>query len=152
VTPSPGQVAPAARLLGFAGLLPQLAAVALVASGRGEAWLFGRVLALTYGIVILSFLGGTWWGFAMRRTNGQPALAAVAVLPSLVGVALMIATQFGLPLSRSLVLLGSAIALTLLVDRRLVATGDAPANWMSLRVLLSLALGGLTIAAGLLAL
>ena len=45
---------------------------------------------------------------------------------------------------------GSAVALTLLVDRRLVASGDTPVGWMRLRVPLSLGLGGLTILAGVL--
>ena len=144
-------IARATRLLGYAGLLPQLAAAGLVASGRGEWFFFGRVLALVYGIVILSFLGGIWWGFAVRRTVGQGRLAAVAVLPSLVGVALMIATQFGLPLPWALVALGSVVALTLLVDRRLAWGGDAPPGWMALRVPLSLGLGGLTILTGILA-
>ncbi|WP_375402110.1 DUF3429 domain-containing protein [uncultured Sphingomonas sp.] len=148
----PAAIARTTRLLGFAGLLPQLVAAALVASGRGEPFFFGRVLALVYGIIILSFLGGVWWGFAVRRTTGQGALAAIAVLPSLAGVALMIATQFGLPLPRALVTLGTLIALTPVVDRRLVATGEAPAGWMRLRAPLSLGLGGLTILAGLLAL
>ncbi|WP_375428448.1 DUF3429 domain-containing protein [uncultured Sphingomonas sp.] len=147
----PAAIARTTRLLGFAGLLPQLAAAALVASGRGELHFFGRVLALVYGIVILSFLGGVWWGFAVRRTDDQGTLAAVAIIPSLAGVALMIAVQFGLPLPRALVLLGTTIALTLFVDRRLVATGEAPDGWMGLRVPLSLGLGGLTIIAGVLA-
>ena len=49
-----------------------------------------------------------------------------------------------------MIALGGAILLTLPVDRHLVATGEAPANWMKLRMPLSLGLGGLTIAAGLL--
>jgi len=145
------RIAPTTRLLGYAGLLPQLAAAALVASGRGELYFFGRVLALVYGIVILSFLGGVWWGFAVRRTSGQGTLAALAVVPSLAGVALMIAVQFGLPLPGALVLLGTLIALTPLVDRRLAVTGEAPTGWMGLRLPLSLGLGGLTILAGVLA-
>ena len=40
--------------------------------------------------------------------------------------------------------------LTLPVDRRFVATGEAPVGWMALRVPLSLGLGLLTIAAGVL--
>jgi hypothetical protein len=43
---------------------------------------------------------------------------------------------------------GVALLLTLPVDRHLVATGDAPADWMRLRVPLSVGLGGLTIVAG----
>jgi len=50
-----------------------------------------------------------------------------------------------------MVAMGSAIMLTLPVDRWLVTRGAAPANWMRLRVPLSLGLGALTIAAGALA-
>ena len=154
---APGAVGRTARLLGFAGLLPQAAAVLLIVSGRREAGLF----ALLYAAVILSFLGGVWWGLAMRRTGRQAGLATIAVLPSLVAVALVLAA-FGslfLPLGpdadrwarMALIALGSAIMLTLLVDRHLITTGEAPAGWMGLRAPLSLGLGLLTIAAGLLA-
>lgn len=139
-------VSPTARLLGFAGLLPQLTAVALIASGVdriGGAW-----LALGYGGLILSFLGGIWWGFAMRRSDGQGALAVVAVVPSLVALALGIVAVVRVATDWSLVALGSAIMLTLLVDRRLAALREAPAGWMGLRVPLSLGLGVLTIFAG----
>lgn len=153
------RVSRAAYLLGFAGLLPPLAAVALIALGRGDptdlAWvplLIGYGLALIYAAVILSFLGGIWWGFAMRRDAGQGRLVALSVLPPLVAAACVggaaLTVRDGGPLP--LVVLGAAVMLTLLVDRHLVATGEAPAGWMRLRVPLSLGLGVLTIAAGLL--
>ena len=155
----PGTVGRTALLLGFAGLLPPIAGVALIALGKRDptdmAWaplLVGYGLVLVYGAVILSFLGGIWWGFAMRRSEGQARLAAIAVLPSLVAVACVLAAaamfQHGGPWP--MIVLGIAILLTLPVDRHLVATGEAPANWMRLRIPLSLGLGGLTIAAGLL--
>lgn len=148
-----------ALLLGIAGLLPPIAGVALIALGKRDpsdmAWaplLAGYAIVLVYGAAILSFLGGIWWGFAMRRSVGQARLAALAVLPSLVAVACVVAAaltfQHGGPWP--VIALGVAIVLTLPVDRHLVATGEAPANWMRLRVPLSLGLGGLTIAAGLL--
>jgi hypothetical protein len=130
------------------GLLPQAAAVLLMAVHPPGAFGLPLAIAYSYAALILSFLGGIWWGFAMRRSVGQGALAALAVLPSLIPLAI-------LPLaSRSwswgLIVLGTAILATLLVDRHLVAKGDAPPNWMRLRAPLSLGLGGLTILAGLL--
>lgn len=151
----PAPVGRTAFLLGLSGLLPQAGAVGWLAMVRSDAPIgagFGAIVALIYGGVILSFLGGMWWGFAMRRQDGQGPLAVLAILPSLFAAALpalfLVTAQ---PFSLSLVALGVAILLTLVVDRHLVATGDAPANWMRLRVPLSVGLGGLTIAAGLLA-
>ena len=155
-----GRVETTARVLGFAGLLPQVAALALILIGRRGvddlAWiplLMGYGLAIAYGALILSFLGGIWWSQAMRRTEHQRSLAIVAVVPSLVALGVVISAVSGLPgppSAWSAVVLGSAILLTLLVDRRLVATGEAPAGWMSLRIPLSVGLGVLTIAAGVL--
>jgi hypothetical protein len=145
---SAGRVGAAAHVLGFAGLLPQAGAVALIALGSGEP--FARLLATVYGGLILSFLGGMWWGFAMRRSERQGALAAVAVVPSLAALAIIMTGAMNGLDDKALVALGVAILLTLLVDRHLVATGEAPAGWMRLRVPLSIGLGSLTILAGLL--
>ncbi|GGB25328.1 hypothetical protein GCM10011380_13630 [Sphingomonas metalli] len=154
------RVGPVARMLGFAGLLPQAVAVLLIVLARRSVGDLGFVLALTgywlamlYGALILSFLGGIWWGFAMRREAGQGALAGFAVVPSLVALGTVIAGAWKLPHLPSpwpAVVLGSAILLTLLVDRRLAETGEAPEGWMTLRVPLSVGLGGLTIVAGIL--
>jgi hypothetical protein len=135
-----------ARLLGFAGLLPQLAAVGMMLWEPRAAYDLPVVVAYGYASLILSFLGGIWWGFAMRRTERQGSRAVLAVIPSLVPVALLplAMISWGWPL----VLLGSAIILTLPVDRHLAMTGEAPAGWMRLRVPLSLGLGSLTILAG----
>lgn len=150
------RVSRAAYLLGYAGLLPQVLAVALIALGGGEpkniAGPLGVVIAGFYGASIFSFLGGIWWGFAMRRVEGQAALALVSIAPSLLALALLVGSVVG-PYRLNgwgLVLLGTAIALTLIVDRYLVDVGDAPEGWMRLRIPLSLGLGGLTILAGLL--
>ncbi|WP_174278551.1 DUF3429 domain-containing protein [Sphingomonas bacterium] len=149
---SPGRVGAVARGLGFAGLLPPLALVALIAWTRASpdrSSLLATALDL-YAAIILSFLGGMWWSFAMRRRRGQGGLAALAVAPSLVTAALLLWSAVSGP-NWPGVALGSAVLLTLLVDRHLVATGEAPAGWMGLRMPLSLGLGLLTIAAGALA-
>ena len=141
------QVGKGAFALGFAGLVPAFAAACLIALGRAEA----AAIAFLYPAAILSFLGGIWWGFAMRRPTGQASLALLAVMPSLVAVGLVLLAILGAffgarPVtSWSLVALGVALILTLPVDRYLVRTGEAPANWLRLRIPLSIGLGGLTI-------
>lgn len=141
-----------ARLLGYSGLLPQMAAVLLTASG-GKAGALGYAIVIIYGALILSFLGGIWWGFATRRKAGQGQLASLAVLPSLAAATIIlwagVLGDFTSP--EPLIALGATVIATLAVDRHLAATGDAPPDWMRLRAPLSLGLGGLTILAGLLA-
>lgn len=140
------QVRRTAFALGHAGLLPQMAAVAFALDRDRGTPLF----ALFYALLILSFLGGMWWGFAMRRADdpAQGRLALLAVVPSLVAVAILLAAFVTGRLDWALVAAGTALFLTLPVDRALVRGGDAPANWMRLRVPLSLGLGALTILAG----
>lgn len=139
------RVSDAAMLLGCSGLAPQFAAVTLIALGWGHLAL---PVAFGYPLIILSFLGGIWWGFAVRRRERQAPLAAIAVVPSLVAMALYAAFFVTAQTGWTLVGTGCAILLTLPVDRHLVNTGDAPADWLRLRIPLSLGLGGLTIVAG----
>jgi hypothetical protein len=133
-----------AFLLGFAGLIPALAALGVVLGGppewRDPAFRAGAL----YAGLILSFLGGAWWGLATRAVAGKAwPLYVLAVLPTLVALALlMVLTPAGL------VVLGGLIVLTLPVDRLLVNGGLAPANWMRLRVPLSVGLGLATVGLG----
>jgi uncharacterized membrane protein len=134
-----------ARLLGFAGLAPSIATTVLVALGERSAAAIGAF----YPLLILSFLGGMWWGLAMREGAVRQAwLVGVAIVPSLVALALGCAVVFTQGSGWSLVGIGVALIVTLPVDRWLARRGAAPAGWMGLRVPLSLALGALTIATG----
>ena len=150
-----GRVGRAALMLGFAGLLPQLASVGILAVAAvlpadrmwGMPVAAAGTVAIVYPLLILSFLGGIWWGLAMRRGDGQGRLAAIAVGPSLLAFLLVALTITSGRPGLSLAAIGSSIATTLLVDRYLVEAGDAPAGWMRLRVPLSLGLGALTILA-----
>ena len=73
----------------------------------------------------------------------------VAVLPSLIVVALFLPWSFGWEWpGPALLYLGALIALSPMIDRKL---GYAPSDFLRLRLHLSLGLGGLTIALGLLA-
>ena len=141
------------RWLGLAGLLPQFTCVAVLYAGPAEWREAALAIAFAYAALILSFLGGMWWGIAAaapaaqrRRTLGWLWIAAV--LPSLVALACFLpwALDWAWP-EPSLVMLGGALLVTLGVDAELGAL--APRWWMTLRVPLSTGLGLATIAAAL---
>jgi len=141
------------RWLGLAGLLPQFTCVAVLYAGPAEWRESALAIAFAYAALILSFLGGMWWGIAAaapaaqrRRTLGWLWIAAV--LPSLVALACFLpwALDWAWP-EPSLVMLGGALLVTLGVDAELGAL--APRWWMTLRVPLSTGLGLATIAAAL---
>jgi hypothetical protein len=148
-TPSAPHIA---RSLGAAGLLPQLVCLFLVATGNDDYQFAAQALAATYATIIFSFLGGLWWGLAAQSENPPSWLWYAAVMPSLIGFAAYLPWAYGgeWP-GPSLVILGVGIMASLLVDRQLGAQGFAPPWWMSLRLPLSLGLGGMTLAIGLLA-
>jgi hypothetical protein len=139
-----------AIVLGLAGLLPQAAAVLAPLLGMG--WLNPAQLALVYGALILSFLGGSWWGIALTRADGLPRaiLLLLGIGASLLGFCVQGLAGPGL-LRPLLLMLGLAIAASWLVDRGLVRDGLIGRWWGWLRLVLSLGLGGLTVLAGILA-
>lgn len=137
------------RMLGYAGLLPQIAVVAVLLSGS-QWWRFAALsIGYAYAALILSFLGGMWWGLAARGPDrALPWIWLAAVAPSLLALATFLPWAFGATWpGPSLAVLGLALLASLLVDRRLVADDLAPAWWMALRLPLSIGLGLLTIGA-----
>jgi hypothetical protein len=134
-----------AFLLGTAGLIPAFAALATALAGPPE-WreLAFRAGALYAGL-ILSFLGGAWWGLS-TRADAEKAwpFYILSVLPSLAALALLMLLN-----PPRLVVLGGLIALTLPVDRLLVQAGLAPQNWMLLRIPLTMGLSLATVGLGL---
>lgn len=144
------------RSLGLAGLLPQLACLAVLIAGPVE-WRYAALgIAWGYAALILSFLGGMWWGLAAAalargvRVGGWRWVSAVA--PSLIALASYLPWIFaGEWPGPSLVVLGVALFGSLFVDRAVVAEGQAPDWWMRLRISLSVGLGGATLVIGLLA-
>lgn len=141
------------RWLGLAGLLPQLACAAIVWFGPQEWYDASQRLAAIYAGLILSFLGGMWWGIAAgapaaERRSALGWLWVAAVTPSLVALACLVPLAFGTgPLEPTLVMLGAALLISLGVDARLGQL--APPWWMRLRVPLSVLLGSATIATAL---
>lgn len=151
-----GPPAPALAL-GYAGLLPPLPGIVLRASelmtsaGTGRLTVLLLVGGLIYGGLILSFLGGMWWGAACARPQG-PALRPwlrLAVMPSLLALLGLAACVSNAKVGGAL--LAVALVTTLLVDRKLVVNAMVPDWWMALRVPLSCGLAAEMIATGLLA-
>lgn len=123
--------------LGAFGFLP-FGASALAAAFLDEQ--YGRwatAALMTYGAVILSFLGGIHWGVAIARDPGAGALPrrlVVSVAPSLIAWAGLL-----LPLKVGLLLLAAGFAAILYVDIRATRAGEMPPWYPRLRLPLSFA-------------
>lgn len=137
-----------ARVLGYAGLLPQLVCVGLLATGH--EWRYAALAGgYAYAAAIFSFLGGVWWGQAVASSRATAGAYALAVMPSLIAVALFMPWSFGWEWpGPALLYLGALILGSPLIDR---ALGFARADFLQLRWHLSIGLGVLTIVLGFLA-
>jgi hypothetical protein len=138
-------LSPAARMLGYAGLLPQIICLGLVL--LGHEWRYSALAGgFAYAAAIFSFLGGVWWGQAVQSGRATTGAYLLAVLPSLLAVILFLPWTFGWEWpGPALMYLGALILLSPLVDR---ALGFARTDFLRLRWHLSLGLGALTIALG----
>ena len=135
-------------LLGRLGLLPQVAALLVVALAPIE-WRFAGVTAAQfYAGVILSFLGGIWWGLAARAEEPPRWLWIAAVVPSLWAFAALFLLQWGWN-DAVLWLLAVGVLAALVGDRALWRRGLMPEWLWRLRVHLSVWLAGLTAAVAL---
>lgn len=143
---SPSSLSPAARVLGYAGLLPQLFCLVLVM--MEHEWRYSALAGgFAYPAAIFSFLGGVWWGQAVQSGRATTGAYIIAVMPSLLAVALFLPWTIGWEWpGPALLYLGALILLSPLIDR---ALGFAQGDFLRLRWHLSLGLGGLTIALGL---
>lgn len=154
-----GRTPPRAALaLGYAGLLPPSAAIAVELMLRGSldqepSGLMIALPALGYVALILSFLGGTWWGIvaSRARTGRLWGSLAMAVAPSLAAAGAFCSGWLAPQPRGTAVMLAVAIMLTLFGDRRLARAGLTPPWWMTLRIPLSCALALEALAVGLLA-
>lgn len=136
-TVDPRKVPRSVLAFGGAGLIPPVAtAGALIALPAEPARDIAWIVLVFYGQAILSFLGGTWWTFAARAPRA--GLLALAIAPSLIAVALLLAMLSPALRMPATALLALAIAATPLADRALGAL--TPTWWMRLRVPLSIGL------------
>jgi hypothetical protein len=141
-------LSPAAHALGYAGLLPQIICLGLIV--MGHEWRYSALAGgYAYAAAIFSFLGGVWWGQALASGRAGTGAYVLAVMPSLLAVALFLPWTFGWEWpGPALLYLGALIALSPMIDR---ALGFAAPDFLRLRWHLSLGLGGLTIALGMVA-
>ena len=145
-----GQISlsPAARILGYAGLLPQIICIGMILTGH--EWRYAALAGgYAYAAAIFSFLGGVWWGQALAGGRATTGAYVLAVLPSLIAVALFLPWTLGWEWpGPALLYLGALILASPLVDR---ALGFAEPDFLRLRWHLSIGLGLLTIVLGLVA-
>lgn len=130
-----------ALLLGILGLIPfvvcGLGALANPPPNDARA-----LLALVaYGAVILAFLGGVHWGFALDADTAAPAdiqraRLGLGVMPSLVGWVALLLTFLGLD-RIGVLLLVLGFALTTIAEGRASRRGFMPRGYMGLRWVLS---------------
>jgi hypothetical protein len=128
------RIPPAALLLGLGGLIPFVACAIAMLTGWSLPLIDDPARAiLAYAAVILSFLGGVRWGFALRMADAglQARAFALSVGPSIAAwLTLLAPTLMGLAAMPALFLmLGVA-------DMRMTEVG-APHWYRRLRLLLT---------------
>lgn len=127
------RLAQTARLLGYAGLIPFYACTAAVWFAQHPFDLMAHKAQMSYGAVILAFLGAVHWGLVLRQPAAAPrALLVWGVVPSLVG---WTALAFGPPLAHGVMMLGFLAAF--LADRRVTLSGLTPPWYGRLRLVLT---------------
>lgn len=137
-------------MVGLAGLFPQLCTLIVLLFGDQEYAFAALTTGYAYAALILSFVGGMWWGLAAQPHAEVPRWTwMAAVAPSLVALACVLPWAVGAaPAEPGLVVLGIALLGTLAIDARLARLGLCPRWWLALRLPLSTGLGLITIAIG----
>jgi Protein of unknown function (DUF3429) len=102
-----------AKALGYAGLLPFIASAAACWFIQGDAKAFAQQALLTYGAVIVSFLGAVHWGVALAQRNLASGPYAWSITPALLAWLALF-----LPFSSGAVLLSLALIACWLVDKQ----------------------------------
>ncbi len=125
--------------LGWAGVIPFAAFAVLTLTG-GAPWSEldqSRVLhaLVTYGMIILSFMGGVQWGLEMSRPEGNGAAGfAASVVPSLIAFGASFVSVFA-----ALLILAAGFVILLGYDRARIRAGIGPVWYGALRMQLSTA-------------
>jgi hypothetical protein len=125
--------------LGWAGVIP-FAALSVSTLTGGDAWSGvdqSRVLhvLVTYGMIILGFMGGVQWGLEMSRPEGNSATGfAASVIPALIAFAASFVSVFA-----ALIILIAGFLILLAYARARIRAGIGPIWYGALRLQLSTA-------------
>lgn len=124
---------PLALRLAYAGLLPFVLGALLVwlQHPGSDAHFYVTLSLSAYAGVVVSFLGGIYWGLGMRQSVPSPLPFVWGVVPSLVAAIAVV-----MPAYAGLVAHGAMLVVCYLVDRRLYPSLGASA-WLTLRFRLS---------------
>ena len=141
-TPTPTALPAPVRLLGLAGILPQLACLVLALASGGQ---WAGQAGLAYAALILSFLGGLWWMAALLAGLRDATPFTLAVLPSLIGWAALLLPAGGL------ILVALCLLASPLVDRHLARRVALPPGWIAFRWQMATGLGLASLALALVA-
>ncbi|MEY2883367.1 MAG: hypothetical protein RL490_1091 [Pseudomonadota bacterium] len=117
---------------GLLGLIPFLAPPLLGLWVPVHAGMFA-VVALAYGALILSFLGGARWGLAVARPDPGFGVITLSMLPTLLALALLLLP--GIAPARQLIALATLLTLHFVWD---AGSKGLPAWYPRLRGLLTL--------------
>lgn len=136
----------AARVLGFAGLAPFVCFLIGSITASGDLANLSQTALISYGAIILSFMGGCRWGFAAidQDRTADWRRYTVAVLPALYALPMtMIEFRAGA------LGLGVGLVALYLADLRLTRNGGAPVWWPKLRLPLTFGATVCLVVAGL---
>jgi hypothetical protein len=131
------KVPASAGWLGGLGAVPFIGLAGALSFLNGAPRLLVAHALVSYGAVILSFLGGIHWGLAIGSQSSAdarrlPARLILSVAPSLVGWAALL-----VPEKAGLLVLAIAIVAMLCVDIQATRLGQAPPWYPKLRMRLS---------------
>ncbi len=122
------------RLYGWLGVLPFAGCAATAVAAPEEQAALACSLLLAYGALILSFLGGIRWGYAIAEGDPDARSLGEGVTPALVGW-----TAFFLPVPAGLSVLALGFAVALASDRRAGLRFRLPAWYPAIRTPLTAA-------------
>ncbi len=121
-----------ALVLGLAGLLPFIAGTLGATLLQSDLQTRSLLALSAYAAVILAFLGGVHWGFALSDGRAERARFGLGVLPSLIGWLGLLITFLGLP-TVGLATTAAGFAGLTIAEFRAMQAGLMPRGYMWLR-------------------
>ncbi len=119
------------RVLGYAGLLPFAACLAVLLLSNDRAWIDHAAANMRYyAALIAAFLGAVHWGIPADSREGHPTVRLIwGVAPAVIAWFLL-----SLPESLGLVAFAALFGLILAVDRHLLPVLDEDYRQLRLRL------------------